>query len=110
MVYGMTYDQFWYGDPWMTRAYAQAYLMKRKVNNEEYWLQGIYNVHALQTVIGNAFGKKKQKYLEKPLDIYPKTEYEKEQEARIERQKLVNFLNRLKLSSTKKGVGKDGKP
>lgn len=93
----------------MTRAFAQMYLMKRKVNNEEMWLQGIYMVHALQTVIGTAFGKKKINYLEKPLDIYPKTKFEKEEEARIERRKLVNFLSKLKLS-TKKGVGQDGKP
>lgn len=67
-------------------------------------------VHALSTVIGNAFGKKKQKYLDKPLDIYEKTDFEKEQEARIERQKLINFLNKLKLSAKKTGVDKNGKP
>ena len=105
----MTYEQYWYGDPWMTRAYAQAYMMKRKVNNEEMWINGIYMVHALQTVIGNAFSKKKIEYLDKPLDIYEKTEHEKEQEARRERTKLINWLNKLKLS-TKTGVGKNGKP
>ena len=105
----MTYEQYWYGDPWMTRAYAQAYTMKRKVNNEEMWINGIYMVHALQTVIGNAFGKKKIEYLSKPLDLYEKTKYEKEQEARKERAKLINWLNKLKLS-TKTGVGKNGKP
>ena len=105
----MTYEQYWYGDPWMTRAYAQAYMMKRKVHNEEMWINGIYMVHALQTVIGTAFGKKKIDYIKEPLDIYEKTEAEKEQEARRERAKLINWLNKLKLS-TKTGVDKNGKP
>ena len=109
ITYGMTYEQYWYGDPWMARAYAQAYLMKRKVRNEDIWIQGIYMTHALQTVIGTAFGKKKLKYIEKPLDLFPKSEFEKEQEVRTERLKLVNWLNKLKLS-TRAGVDKDGKP
>ena len=111
MLYGMTYEQYWFGDPWMTRAFAQAYLLKRKAKNEELWLEGIYLGNAFQTVIGNAFGKQKQKYFEKPLDIFEKTQAEKDQEIRAERQKLINFLNKLKLvSDNKQGVDKDGKP
>ena len=108
MLYGMTYEQYWYGDPWMTRAYAQSHLLKRRQINEELWLEGIYMANAFQTVIGNAFGKKKLKYLEKPLDIFEKTEAEKKQEVREERQKLINFLSKLKLSTKKTGVDKDG--
>ena len=110
MLYGMTYEEFWNGDPWMTRAYAQAYLLKRRMMNEELWLNGVYTANAFQTVLGNAFGKKRLKYLEKPLEIFEKTEAEKEQEAREERQRLVNFLSKLKISTKKKGVGKDGEP
>ena len=111
MLYGMTYEQFWFEDPWMTRAYAQAYLLKRRSMNEQLWLQGIYTVHALQTVIGTAFGKKQIKYLEKPLDVFEKTEAEKQQEIREERNKLINWLNKLKMSAdSKQGVGKNGKP
>ena len=107
----MTYEQFWFGDPWMARAYAQAYLLKRRAMNEELWLEGIYMTDAFQVVLGNAFGKKKLKYLEKPLDIFEKTEAEKEQEVRTERQKLINWLNRLKKSADRKqGVDSDGKP
>ena len=111
MLYGMTYEQFWFGDPWMVRAYAQAYLLKRRAKNEELWLEGIYMTNAFQVVLGNAFGKKKLKYLEKPLDIFEKTEAEKEREVRAERQKLINWLNKLKKSAdTKQGVDSNGKP
>ena len=75
------------------------------------WLNGIYVANAFQTVLGNAFGKKKLQYLDKPLDIFEKTEAEKEQEIRQERQKLIDFLSKLKASAdTKKGVDQDGKP
>ena len=95
----------------MARAYAQYHLLKRRQMNEELWLEGIYIANAFQTVLGNAFGKRKLKYLEKPLEIFEKTEAEKEQEVREERQKLINFLNKLKQSADKKqGVDKDGKP
>ena len=111
MLYGMTYEQYWFGDPWIVRAYAQAHLLKCRKKNEELWLQGIYFANALQTVIGNAFSKNAHlKYLEKPLEIYPKTEAEKEQEVRVERQKLIDYLNRWKQSAELKGVGKNGKP
>ena len=108
----MTWEQYWYGDPWMTRAYAQAYLLKRKVENENAWIAGAYMANAFGTVIANSFGKKKQKYLEKPLDIFPKTEYEKQAEIREERRKLIEWLNRMKRSAKKKdtGSGQNGKP
>ena len=108
MAYGMTWEQFWFGDPWMARAYAQSYLLKRKIRNEEMWINGIYIANAFQTVLGNAFGKRQLKYMEKPLDIYGKTEAEKKREVRNERQKLINWLNKLKKSADKQGVGKNG--
>lgn len=98
----------------MVRAYAQYDLLQRRRMNEQLWLQGIYFANALQTVIGNAFGKNMHlKYLEKPLDIFEKTEAEKKQEIREERQKLINYLNGLKKAAdmkTKQGVDQDGKP
>ena len=102
LSYGMTYEQYWDGDPWMTRAYAQAYLLKRKIENENMWILGAYVANAFGTVIGNAFGKKKLKYLEKPLDIFPKTDAEKQAEVRAERRKLISWLNGLKKSAAKK--------
>ena len=110
MQYGMTYDQFWFGDPYMCRAYAQAYLLKRRVENENMWIQGIYFANAFQVVIGNSFGKgHRLKYLEKPLEIFPKTESEKKQEVREERQKLINWLNQWKQSADRQqGVDEHG--
>ena len=114
MVYGMSYEDYWFGDPWMTRAYAQAYLLKRKIDNENAWIQGAYMANAFGTVIANSFGKKKTNYLEKPMDLFPKSEAEQKAEIREERKKLINWLNGLKRASVKKtkdtGSESDGKP
>ena len=112
MLYGMSYDQYWFGDPWMARAYAQLHLLKRKQLNEEMWVHGIYMVHALNAVVGNMFSKKRVKYIEKPLDLFEKTQAEKQAEIRSERQKLINLLEGMRKKSAKKkqGVEDHGKP
>ena len=112
MAYGMTYEQYWYGDPWMTRAYAQAHLLKRKIQNENMWIMGSYMANAFGVVIANAFGKKRLKYLDKPMQLFPKTESEKKSEIREEKRKLITYLNGLAKSFKKKNTGsdQDGKP
>ena len=105
----MTWEQYWFGDPWMARAYAQAYLLKRKAMNEQLWLQGIYNANAFKTVIGNAFGKRNDRYLDKPLDIFPKTEAEKNQEKRDMRKRFVEWLTSWGQANKKHGgAGQNG--
>ena len=101
MLYGMTYDEFWHGDPWMAKAYKEKHLLERKQKNEEMWVNGMYQLSALSVALNNAFNKSKIKYVEKPFDIFPKTEIEKEEEKRNERQKLIDFLSRLTLSNKK---------
>ena len=112
MVYGMTYEQFWFEDPWMTRAYAQAFLLKRKLANEQAWIQGSYFANAMNAVIGSAFGKKKINYVNKPFDLFEKTEQEKAAEIREERQKVINYLSGMKKLLDRKhtGVDQNGKP
>ena len=107
--YGMTYEQFWEGDPWMTRAYAQAYLYRRKIENENAWIQGAYIANAVTIAIANTFGKKRTDYLKKPLDLFPKTEAEKAEEIRAERRKIINFLSGLKRNRKETGSEPDGK-
>lgn len=102
MAYGMTYDQYWYGDPWMTRAYAQAYLLKRKIDNEQAWIMGAYFYNALSAVIGTAFSKSRKEYTKQPLDFFPKTEAELEEEKRQQRLKLVEYLDNFRIKAMKK--------
>lgn len=99
MSYGMTYDQYWHGDPWSLKAYKDAYNLRNRHQNEMFWINGIYTLNALAVVIGNAFGKKgspPRKYLEKPLDIFPKTEMEEKAEMEKKQRELIAKLGAWK--------------
>lgn len=94
--YGMTWEQYWNGDPWMVVAFAEAHKLRIQQRNEELWMQGLYVHDAFAVVLSNAFAQKgsvPKKYLEKPLDIFPKTEEEKEAEEERELRKMVKQLN-----------------
>ena len=54
MAYGMSYEQFWYEDPWMVRAFAQTFLLKQKLRNEYAWIQGAYIANAFASVLPEA--------------------------------------------------------
>jgi len=106
MLYGMTYEQYWYGDPWMVTEFADAYLLKRRARNEELWLEGVYFANAMGITLNNAFNKSKKKYLDKPLDIFGKTAAEKEQEKRNQRKRVIEWLENLRIAAVKKETEK----
>lgn len=74
---GMTYEQFWYGDPTMTKAYLEAYKIKEKRETEKTkwitWEQGLYVYEAICDVspILRAFSKttKPLPYPEQPYGV-----------------------------------------
>ena len=41
MSIGMTYNEYWYGDPLMVRDYYRAFRIRRKQEDERMWLQGL---------------------------------------------------------------------
>ena len=70
----MTYEQFWYQDPHLVRAYAKAEEMRIKRRNEELYLQGRYVYEAIGAFaeILPAFpkkGAKIQPYLEEAFPL-----------------------------------------
>lgn len=93
MAYGMTYDQYWFGDPWMVEFYRESYLLKKREKNEEAWLQGLYIYRAVRAVVASAMGGRNEKYITNPLDFLPKTKLEKKQEEINKRKKLISYLN-----------------
>lgn len=107
MFYGMTYEEYWYGDPWMVRAYEQAFLLKQRKQNEWMWIQGAYFANAMTVAINNTFGKRKVDYLKAPLDIYPKTDAEEREEIRKNKLKLIQRLSMISARFKKKQKGTD---
>ena len=97
---GMTPTEYWDKSPFLAVAYREAYRLKRKVDNEQAWLQGLYVMDAFAVCLGNVFskrGSKKLTYVEKPIDIYPLSEEEKElrfKEANEKMQKAMELMMR----------------
>lgn len=76
----MTYEQYWYDDPLMVRAFYKADKLRRERMDEEAWLHGVYICAAIDSTIGNAFRKNGDpaEYPKEPITI---TEKRKNDEA-----------------------------
>ena len=95
---GMTYEQYWDMSPYLVIAYRKAYKLKREIANEQAWLQGLYVYDAFAVCMANAFAKrgaKKVDYLEKPVDIFPLTDAEKERREQEERGKMQQAMEAI---------------
>ena len=99
MSFGMTYDEFWYGEPYRTKFYRESYKLKVKQKDEELWIQGMYIYEALCKVspILHAFSKKGTKPLPKTEHTYtydaPEYKTEEEKQKEIENQRLLARLH-----------------
>ena len=66
----MTYEQYWYYDPLMVRAFYKADKLKQSKEDYMAWLTGVYIKNALEATVGNMFKSKGSD----PID-YPKQPY-----------------------------------
>ena len=100
LAMGMSYEQYWDGPPFLAVAYRKAYRLRREVENEQAWLQGLYVYDALSTCMANTFSKrgaKKHEYIEKPIDIFPLTEAEKKRREKEEYAKMQRALENMRV-------------
>lgn len=72
----MTYDEYWYGHPFLIRDYLHAEEYKRRKDNYLSWLNGAYMSQAILSTICNAFLDKGTEPYEYPDRPYPITEDE----------------------------------
>lgn len=98
MAYGMSYDDYWHGDPEKAIAYRKVFELKQDVKNFDMWLQGKYVYDAICAVspILRAFSKAKKPvdYLESP---YPLSEQQaKVKEEEKERKQYEMMLTKMK--------------
>lgn len=97
MAMGMTYDEYWNGDNYAPRLFMKADRLRRKRQNEELWLQGLYvyrAVHSLAPEL-NAASKefKPEPYLDRPIPLDEKEVQEREEERiRAEAQKFAAYI------------------
>ena len=96
MAIGMTYEEFWYGDPWKIKIFKKAHELKNEIVNQQMWLQGLYIYDAVSAVVSSALGKK-QKYTERPIELRPKTD------AKEAREKAVKAFEAMRIAWSQKG-------
>lgn len=102
MSYGMSFDEYWYGDAYLVKFYRDAYKLKRRYDDVFMWKQGMYIYEALCDVspILHAFSKKGTKplqYRSKPMSEEIRqmdTEREKEIAIKNEQMKARIFFER----------------
>lgn len=107
---GMSYEQYWDEPPILAVAYRNAFKLKRELENEMAWLQGLYVYDAFAVCLANVFakrGSKKQNYIEKPIDIFPLTKAEKKRREQEEYAKMQQAMELMiqKQQRTKKQKG-----
>ena len=110
LAIGMSYAEYWEGDPILARYYRKAYHIKQEEINNNAWLQGMYIYDAVSTALHNAlrgFGKNKppaKDYAKQPYEFKNKvkTEAEKAKEVEIEQEKAAAWMeNFVRLNSNK---------
>ena len=98
MAMGMTIEQFWDEPPILATVFREAHRLRRKMDNETAWIQGLYVYDALAVCLSNAFSKrgaKKQNYTEHPFDLFPLTEVEKKRREQEEYKKMDVVLKKM---------------
>lgn len=105
MAIGVSYDDFWYNDPNIAKTMLKAHEIRQKMDNERYWLQGLYTYIALCNVspILHAFAKKGTKpldYPSKPLSF----DNDKDEQENGRKKRLKKLREEMiALSKSKKG-------
>ena len=95
---GMTYDQYWNGDPTLVKAYRKAEEIRVEKLNQQLWLQGMYVYDAIccASPILQAFAKKGTKAVPYPKEPYSITEKQhKKKEADTEKKTFNKGLARM---------------
>lgn len=111
LSFGMTWEQFWLGEPELAAAYRKADRLQRRRRNEEMWLQGVYMAEALSATVGNMFSKgQKHKYPAEPLPITAEEQQERrerEERLRMERIKAAFTVKALRMNTKMGGIAND---
>lgn len=109
MAIGMTYDQYWYGDVCMARAYAEADKERQRRLDEEAWLKGAYVYRAVSAAlsVSEFFRGKGQKPLQYPKE--PLT-YKKEEDPNMRMKAYLDSMIRANKERKRDDGGRNDRP
>ena len=110
LAIGMSYAEYWEGDPKLAQYYRKAYHIKQEEINNNAWLQGLYIYDAVSTALYNSLrgmGKTKQPakdYAKQPYDLNNKikSEAEKAKEVELEQEKAAAWMENFVLMNSNK--------
>jgi hypothetical protein len=105
----MSYNEFWFDEPEIAKAYRRADEVRKKRINEELWLNGIYMAEALASTVGNMFSKSKHEYPSEPKPITrAEVEERQEREAKLRMERIkARFTARALALNAQKGANND---
>ena len=63
MSWGMSWEQFWFGDCDAAPMYRKAAKLREKQKDYDFWLQGLYVRDAIYASIGNVYIEKGSKWI-----------------------------------------------
>ena len=92
LAIGMSFAEYWEGDPKLAQYYRKAYQIKQEEINNAAWLQGVYIYDAVSTALHNALrgmGKNPppaKDYAKKPYEIFKKEKTPEEKALEVEKE------------------------
>lgn len=93
---GMTYEQYWLGDPELVRMYRKAEEIRAHRRNNELWTQGRYVYDAIMRLVPSLNALKPKEPIEYMDEPYPMTRKEYENMIkRKERKKMEEMRNKM---------------
>lgn len=110
LAIGMTPEQFWDGDVWLTKHYRRAYEYKKQEWNAQAYLNGLYTYEAIlrASPVLHAFAKRGAKPLpwrDAPIELVTTKEQADQVKARKSREtqeKLMQQMERINYNMRKK--------
>lgn len=111
---GMTYEQYWDGDPAMTVMFRKAHDLKLEQENQRLWLQGAYFYEALCCITPALRLMKPQKptpYRSEPMPLHTKHEQPERKESHEKKsdKRAKAYMEMFAMSFNKQFEGKEGK-
>lgn len=108
LAIGMTYEEFYKKDHTLVIAYRKANELKRKKENEDFWLMGAYVYQAISRaaplLIPFNQHPKAEPYLDKPIPIYEDSEETENAESRAVIDKGLAYM-RAQMSKVNRKFG-----
>lgn len=99
MAMGMSPEEYWNGDPYLTVVYRKMWDIRKDQQNEAAWWQGLYIYDALATIAHNLTkrkGEKRQTYPTKPYELEARTEEQKAAKKKQAQKEAIDYFNSLK--------------